>query len=143
MTASNQLSKAAHQEETKIVEKSRKLQTVETLFSAMQREDWETLKSCLTDDVFYRVGSSEPIHGSQNVVNFLTNMYKVAKFQYPDVRQVLEPEGQVIFEMESNYLRLKDQKPIHFACTDILRLQNDEKVREWRVYVDLSPMYEE
>lgn len=126
-----------------MADKSQKLQTVETLFGAMQKEDWETIKSCLTDDIFYRVGSSEPIHGSENVVNFLSNMYKVAKFQYPDIRQVVEPEGQVMVEMEANYLRLKDHKPIHFACTDILRMQDNDKIREWRVYVDLSPMYAE
>ncbi|MBH8574397.1 nuclear transport factor 2 family protein [Nostocaceae cyanobacterium CENA369] len=123
-------------------EKSPKLQTVETLFDAMKRKDWTTIKSCLTEDVFYRVGSSEPVHGPEEVQKYLSGLYEIASFEYADVRQVLEPEGQVIFEMESHYRRLADNRPISFACTDILRVRGD-KIREWRVYVDISPLFAE
>ena len=125
-----------------IAEKSPQLQTVETLFAAMKRQDWATLKSCLTEDVFYRVGSSEPVHGPEAVQNYLSGLYEIASFEQADVRQILEPEGQVIFEMESHYRRLADNRPVSFACTDILRMRGD-KVREWRVYVDISPLFAE
>lgn len=50
-------------------EKSPQVQTVDTLFDSMKKQDWEKIKSCLTEDVLYKVGSSEPVHGSQSVVD--------------------------------------------------------------------------
>ena len=123
-----------------ITEKSPQVQTVETLFEAMKKQDWATIKSCLTEDVLYRVGSSEPVYGYESVEKYLSSLYEQVKFEGADVRQVLEPQGQVIFEMDTHYLRLADNHSISFACTDILRMQGN-KIREWRVYVDLSPMY--
>lgn len=120
--------------------KSAKVQTVETLFDAMKRKDWNTIKSCLTDDVLYRVGSSEPLYGHQAVQDYLSSLYQEVRFESADVRQIVEPEGQVIFEMDTHYVRLQDNEAISFACTDIMRFQGD-KIREWRVYVDLSPMF--
>jgi ketosteroid isomerase-like protein len=120
-------------------EKSARLKTCETLFSAMLEQDWETFKSCLSEDVMYRVGSGEPVYGPDAVAGFLQSFYTQVTMQPPDVRQVLEPENQVIFEFEAHYLRLKDNKIVNFACTDILRMK-DDKIREWRVYVDMSPL---
>ena len=121
-------------------EKSPQLKTCETLFASMMEQDWDTFRSCLTDDVMYRVGSTEPVHGIEAVVSYLQSLYTQIKMLPPDIRQILEPENQVIFEFETHYLRLKDNKQVNFACTDILRMSGD-KIREWRVYVDLSPMY--
>jgi limonene-1,2-epoxide hydrolase len=121
-------------------EKSPQLTTCETLFASMIAQDWDTFKSCLTDDVMYRVGSSDPVYGPDAVAGFLQDFYTQVQMQQPDIRQILEPEGQVIFEFEAHYLRLKDDKIVNFACTDILRMK-DDKIREWRVYVDISPLY--
>ena len=123
-------------------EKSPQLKTCETLFASMIAQDWETFRSCLTDDVMYRVGSTEPVHGPDAVVDFLQSFYTQVQMQEPDIRQILEPENQVIFEFEAHYLRLKDNKQLNFACTDILRMSGD-KIKEWRVYVDISPLYAE
>jgi hypothetical protein len=47
----------------------------------------------------------------------------------------------VILDMDANYIRLKDNKPIHFPCVDILRFQGT-LIREWRVYPDQSQLNE-
>ncbi len=122
--------------------KSKQRETCETLFGSMIKQDFDTFATCLTDDIFYRVGSSEPIHGKQGVIDFLKSFYTQVQMQVPETRQVIElPEkDQVIFEFETNYLRLKDNKVIHFACTDVMRMAGD-KIKEWRVYVDISPLY--
>lgn len=123
-------------------EKSPQLKTCETLFASMKAGDWSTFRTCLTDDVVYRVGSTEPMHGIDAVVDFLQSLYTQIKMLDPDIHQILEPENQVIFEFETHYLRLKDNKQVDFACTDVLRMDGD-KIKDWRVYVDLSPMYAE
>jgi ketosteroid isomerase-like protein len=121
-------------------EKSPELQVVLGMFENMRQEDWEKVKQALADDVLYRVGSKEPLHGSQAVVDFLSSLYKEVKFQGADIREIWDMEGVKIVEMDANYVRLKDNKPVQFACTDILRM-NGKHIREWRVYPDMLPMY--
>lgn len=125
-------------------EKSPQRQTCETLFGSMLKQDWATFETCLDDEVFYRVGSGTPVEGKTAVMEFLKSLYTQVTMQTPDVRQVLDlPEqNQVIFEFEAHYLRLSDNKIVNFACTDILRTKGD-KIKEWRVYVDMSPLYQE
>lgn len=124
--------------------KSPQRQTCETLFGSMLKQDWTTFETCLDDDIFYRVGSGTPVQGKQSVSDFLKSLYTQVTMQPPDVRQVLDmPEkDQVIFEFEAHYLRLSDNKIVDFACTDVLRM-NGDKIKEWRVYVDMSPLYQE
>lgn len=123
-------------------EKSSQRTTCDTLFDSMMKNDWSTFRTCLTDDVVYRVGSTESMYGIDAVVSFLQDLYTQIKMLPPDIHQVVELENQVIYEFETHYLRLKDNKQVNFACTDVLRMDGD-KIKDWRVYVDLSPMYAE
>lgn len=124
-------------------EKSANRETCEKMFSSMLAKDWDSFKECLNDDVFYRIGSGEEIKGKDNVAQTLQGLYTQVEMQAPDVRQVIDmPEkSQVIFEFEAHYKYLKDGSIINFACTDVLRMK-DDKVNEWRVYVDMKPYYD-
>lgn len=103
---------------------------------------WEELKDYLTDDVFYKVGSGEPVYGKQAVADFLSTLVRTtAKFQSHNVRKIWDEPGVVMIEMDANYLRLRDQKKIKIACSDIYRLRGNQ-VSEWRVYADMAPFYE-
>lgn len=124
-------------------EKSLNRETCEKMFSSMIAQNWEGFKECLTDDVLYRIGSGEEINGKENVANTLQGLYTQVEMQAPDIRQVIDmPEkDQVIFEFEAHYKYLADGSTINFACTDVLRMK-DNKVNEWRVYVDMKPYYD-
>jgi ketosteroid isomerase-like protein len=117
--------------------------TCEKMFSSMLAKDWDSFKDCLTDDVFYRIGSGESITGKENVAKTLQGLYSEVEMQQPDVRQVLDltESDQVIFEFEAHYKYLADGSTLNFACTDVLRMK-DGKVNEWRVYVDMKPYYD-
>jgi len=41
--------------------------------------------------------------------------------------------------MDANYKRVSDGKKITVPCTDIYRFQED-LIKEWRVYPDMSPV---
>lgn len=124
-------------------QKSANRETCEKMFSSMIAKDWDNFQECLTDDVFYRIGSGEPIKGKENVAKTLQGLYTQVEMQSPDIRQVIDmPEkDQVIFEFEAHYKYLADNSTLNFACTDVLRMK-DNKVNEWRVYVDMKPYYD-
>jgi len=122
---------------------SEQVQAVGKVAESVIKQDWEQLKQFLTDDVFYKVGSAEPVYGKQAVVDFLSKLVTTtAKFQSHDVRKIWDESGIVSVEMDASYLRLKDQKKIKIACCDIYRLRGNQ-VSEWRVYADMAPFYEE
>ncbi|MBE9222358.1 nuclear transport factor 2 family protein [Cyanobacterium stanieri LEGE 03274] len=124
-------------------QKSANRETCEKMFSSMLDQDWNSFQACLADDVFYRIGSGEEIKGKENVTKTLQGLYSQVEMQTPDIRQVIDlPESdQVIFEFEAHYKYLEDGSILNFACTDVLRMK-DNKVNEWRVYVDMKPYYD-
>jgi ketosteroid isomerase-like protein len=105
--------------------------------------NWEKLKSFFTEDVVFKVGAGELQRGSQAVVDYLRWLYTTqAKPQMPhDFRAIWELGDTVVLEMDANYIRLKDNKPIQFPCVDILRFRGN-LIQEWRVYPDQAQLHD-
>ena len=122
---------------------SEQLQAITKLSEYVLDRDWEQAKTLLADDILYRVGSSEPLYGKQAVVDFLSSLFKnQAQLIRHDVRQVFEEPDIISFEMDSKYVRNQDNHHLSIACCDIYRLE-ENRVKEWRVYADMSPFYED
>lgn len=104
--------------------------------------DWEKLKSFFTEDAIFKVGAGELTKGSQDVVDYLRWLYtSQAKPNMPhNFRAIWELGDTVVVEMDANYIRLKDNKPIQFPCVDILRFEGN-LIREWRVYPDQAQLH--
>lgn len=104
--------------------------------------DWEKLKSFFTEDAIFKVGAGELTKGSQGVVDYLRWLYtSQAKPNMPhNFRSIWELGDTVVVEMDANYIRLKDNKPIQFPCVDILRFEGN-LIREWRVYPDQAQLH--
>ena len=121
---------------------SEQLQAITKLSEYVLNQDWEQAKALLSDDILYRVGSAEPVYGKQAVVDFLSSLFKnQAQLIRHDVRQVFEEPDIISFEMDSKYIRNQDNHHLSIACCDIYRLE-ENRVKEWRVYADMSPFYE-
>ncbi|MGB3209002.1 MAG: nuclear transport factor 2 family protein [Crinalium sp.] len=123
-------------------EYSEQVKTVGKIAEAVVQANWEEVQRHLTDDVFYKVGSREPVHGKQAVIDFFTSLYSTtAKFKGHQIRKLWDEPGIVAAEMDAYYLRLKDNQQVTIACCDIYRIR-DNKVYEGRVYVDGSLIFE-
>lgn len=122
---------------------SPQLQAVGAMSAHILKEEWEDVKKYLTDDIFYKVGSNEPVHGPQAVVDYLAELFKVANFHGHEDRKLWdEPPNLVGVEMDALYTRKKDNKDFRIACVDIYRMRG-EQVCEWRVYPDLSILFKD
>ncbi|MBS3026171.1 MAG: nuclear transport factor 2 family protein [Dolichospermum sp. DET50] len=118
---------------------SPQLQVVGELSAAIMAEDWEKVKTYLTDDLFYKVGSGEPMYGPNAVVDFFKHTFKTtAKFYGHDARKIwIEPDI-ITIEMDAKYEMVGSKKHVVVACCDIYRMRGN-KVSEWRVYADMTP----
>src|SRR5512135_2198404 len=109
---------------------------------AIMKEDWDEVRAGLADDIVYKPGSRDEIHGADDTMKARKTMFtEVAKFTGHKVRQIWEAKGVdgVAIEMDAYYRRIKDNKDFVITCTDIYRLRGD-KIGEWRVNADISPL---
>jgi alkylhydroperoxidase/carboxymuconolactone decarboxylase family protein YurZ/catechol 2,3-dioxygenase-like lactoylglutathione lyase family enzyme/limonene-1,2-epoxide hydrolase len=115
------------------------LKAVGELAQAVTAQDWDKVKSYLTDDIFYKVGSGEVVYGPQAVVDFFAHTFKTtAVFYSHDVRKVWQDSDIITIEMDAKYEMVHSKKHVVIACCDVYRLRGN-KVSEWRVYADMSP----
>ena len=118
---------------------SEQLNAVGELSQAIMAQDWAKVKTYLTDDIFYKVGSAEPRYGRQEVVDFFADTFKnTAIFFGHKVRKVWQEQDIISLEMDAYYKLVPSQKQVTISCCDIYRMRGS-KVSEWRVYADMSP----
>ena len=118
------------------------LDAVGNLAQAVIAQDWDTVKSYLTDDIYYKVGSGVPLYGKQAVVDSFIQTFKTtAVFTERMVRKIWQEPDIITLEMDAYYQMVASGKTVTIACCDIYRLRGN-KVSEWRVYADMSPCNE-
>ena len=121
---------------------SDQLEAIKQLSEYVLKENWEKVKTYLTDDLFYKVGSGEPKHGKEAVSDFLSMIFKTtAKLEGHDVRKIWEEPGMIAIEMDANYRLVKNNQMVKVACCDVYRMRGNQ-IYEWRVYADGSPLFQ-
>ncbi len=115
------------------------LNAVGELSQAIMAEDWAKVKTYLTDDIYYKVGSGEPRYGRQEVVDFFADTFKTtAVFFGHKVRKIWQEQDIISLEMDAYYKLVPSGRQVTISCCDIYRMRGN-KVSEWRVYADMSP----
>ena len=121
---------------------SEQLAAVGELANAIVAQDWAKVKTYLTDDIFYKVGSAEPRYGRQEVVDFFADTFKTtAVFTGHKVRKIWQEPDIITIEMDAYYRLVSSGRQVTISCCDIYRMRGN-KVSEWRVYADMSPWQE-
>jgi alkylhydroperoxidase/carboxymuconolactone decarboxylase family protein YurZ/limonene-1,2-epoxide hydrolase/catechol 2,3-dioxygenase-like lactoylglutathione lyase family enzyme len=118
---------------------SEQFQSVGELSQAVMAQNWNKVKNYLTDDILYKVGSSDAVYGPQQVVEFFQNTFRnIAVFTGHKVRKVWQEPDIITIEMDAYYEMVSSKKRVTISCCDIYRMRGN-RVSEWRVYADMSP----
>ncbi|MBE9045206.1 nuclear transport factor 2 family protein [Pleurocapsales cyanobacterium LEGE 10410] len=121
---------------------SEQLTAVGELAQAIVAQNWAKVKTFLTDDIFYKVGSTEPRYGRQEVVDFFADTFRTtAVFTGHKVRKIWQEPDIITIEMDAYYKLVSSGRQVTISCCDIYRMRGN-KVSEWRVYADMSPWQE-
>lgn len=94
----------------------------------------------LTDDVVYVVGARPALSGVDAVIAYAVEQGRLARWDGHTLRGAWAGEGALVVEVESQFTRVADGRPISFPCTDIYRFR-DGRICDWRVFADMSPFY--
>ena len=123
-------------EEDMSIEENKK--TVETMWHALSDMDWETVKTCLTDDVFYEDVPTEDVgaHGPENVVKRLAIAFDHL-VDHQHTLHHLVAEGDVVFLDHTEVWTFKtgEKASNKFATMHELK---DGRVAKWSDYWDVS-----
>ncbi len=113
-------------------------QTVETMWKALSAMDWETLKSCLAEDVHYEdVPTEDPgARGPENVVKRLAIAFDHLIDHEHNLHHLV-CEGDVVFLDHTEVWTFKtgEKASNRFAT---LHEMKDGKVAKWSDYWDVS-----
>ena len=121
---------------------SEQLNATGELAQAIMAQNWAKVKTYLTDEIFYKVGSGEARYGKQEVVDFFAHTFKnTAVFTGHKVRKIWQEPDIITIEMDAYYHLVPSGKQVTISCCDIYRMRGN-KVSEWRVYADMSPWQE-
>lgn len=120
----------------------RNLATFADLIALFNVLDVETaLSRHYADDASYRYGSFPPVVGKHAIrqATYSSHLDFVKGMAF----EVLETWAQgdtVIAELELRH-ELTDGTTLTLLCTDVVRFAPDGKVRDFRVYIDPSPLF--
>jgi len=113
-------------------------QTVEKMWAALGRMDWETLKSCLHPDVHYQdVPTEDPgAHGPENVVKRLRVAFDHLSKQEQVLHHIVADGDVVILDHTETWIFKTGEQVQHTFAT--VHEMKDGKISLWSDYWDVQ-----
>jgi ketosteroid isomerase-like protein len=113
---------------------------VREIFASIDSFDPADFVTHLTDDVVFRFGNGDPLHGPAAVQEAVAGFFSSISGLTHHILHIWEPEeGLVILHVDVEYRR-QDGETVYTPNVDILRFEGD-KVADWQIVIDLAPVY--
>ena len=109
------------------------------MFEPADRLDVDGWCSHLTEDVHFRFGNAEALHGRATVREAVSQFFAGLKGLRHEVVQDWTVDDAVIQQLQVTYTR-PDDSQVTVPAVNILRIDG-ELIGEYLIYVDLAPLY--
>ena len=109
------------------------------LFQSIDKKDTDSFMAFLADDVFFRFGNAEPVHGKNNVANGVKGFFESVKDLQHDINETWVIDNSVICHGFVTYTRHDDSK-LSVPFANVFKLEN-QLIKEYLIYVDISELY--
>ena len=109
------------------------------MFEPADRLDVDGWCSHLTEDIHFRFGNAEPVHGRAAVREAVSQFFATLKGLRHEVVQDWTVDDAVIQQLTVTYTR-PDDTQLSVPAVNILRVQ-DQLIADYQIYVDLTPLY--
>jgi limonene-1,2-epoxide hydrolase len=107
--------------------------------AALDAGDAARLAAMVTDDVFLRLGSQEPILGKEAfIASAEASVASIAGTRH-ELLAAWDVGETAVLEMTVHYRR-HDGSEIALPCCNIFRFSGDQ-IADYRVYMDIAPVY--
>ncbi|WP_455201157.1 nuclear transport factor 2 family protein [Kaarinaea lacus] len=112
---------------------------INQLFQSIDSKDSDAFLTFLAEDVFFRFGNAEPIHGKNNAGNVVRGFFESIKALQHDISETCSVDDSVICHGFVTYTK-HDGSPLTVPFANIFKME-DEKIKEYLIYVDVSELY--
>lgn len=113
---------------------------VEKIFAADGALDLESFLALLTPDIVFRIGSQPELQGHAEVSMAITGMFAMMR---SGIRHTLQQQWQsdnvIVYEASATFF-LKDGRDITLSYVNVLSVESDGRVSQYKIYIDLSPL---
>src|SRR5882757_8836896 len=116
-------------------------QFIRDLFAAVDAGDTERVVGFVTDGVRFRFGSAEPLTGRAALAAASRQFSASIAGLHHEITDLWQPEpGTVVVELRVTYRR-HDGGEVTLPCCNIFRLSSDSLVDDYRIYMDVNPVF--
>jgi ketosteroid isomerase-like protein len=116
-------------------------QFIRELFAAVDAGDTERVVGSVTDGVRFRFGSAEPLTGRAALAAASQQFSASIAGLHHEITDLWQPEpGTVVAELRVTYHR-HDGSELTLPCCNIFRLSSDGLVEDYRIYMDVNPVF--
>jgi limonene-1,2-epoxide hydrolase len=112
---------------------------VNRLFQSIDNKDTESFITFIADDIFFRFGNAEPIHGKNNVDNVIKGFFESIKALQHDISETWSQDDTVICHGFVTYTR-HDSSTLTVPFANIFKMDGTV-ITEYLIYVDISELY--
>ena len=109
------------------------------LFQSIDKQDIDAFLTFLADDVFFRFGNAEPVHGKNNVGNIVKGFFESIKAIQHDISETWSLDESIICHGFVTYTR-HDNSTLTVPFANIFKLDG-QAITEYLIYADLSQLY--
>jgi ketosteroid isomerase-like protein len=109
------------------------------LFGIIDNRQVESFLNLVTDDITFTVANHPPVVGKDAVRDMLAAFWSSINGLKHTFRNVFECQDHTIFEFMVRYTRT-DNEEVSVPCVTIIRLR-DGRVSDWRIYIDMAPVF--
>lgn len=113
------------------------------MIDLFRKLDVATSLNYYADDAVYRYGSYPPVIGKQAIEQSANSSHLdfIEKMEF-NVLQTWEEGNTVIAKMELPH-KLKDGRELVLPCLDVVTFNDEGMVKEFLVYIDSSPLFQQ
>jgi|SRR5882757_7268136 len=116
-------------------------QFIRELFAAVDAGDAERVGGFVTDGVRFRFGGAEPLTGKAALAAASRQFSASIAGLHHEITDLWQPEpSTVVAELQVTYHR-HDGVELTLPCCNIFRLSSDGLVDDYRIYMDVNPVF--
>ena len=112
---------------------------VNQLFQSIDSKDSDAFLTFIAENVFFRFGNAEPIHGKNNAGNVVRGFFESIKAIQHDISETWSQDDAVICHGFVTYTR-HDNSTLTVPFANIFKLDGPA-ITEYLIYVDISQLY--
>ncbi len=112
---------------------------LKSLFDSIDNQDADAFQAFLADEIIFRFGNAEPVHGKDAVGNVIQGFFGSIKAISHDVLESWDQGNTVICHGRVTYTR-HDSSTLTVPFTNILKIDG-QLISEYLIFVDVSELY--